>query len=70
MQKELCDMGLLKKEKPSRIMEENERGRFCVSMKFWTEFKKKHPAAAQLILFFLVSNGVTVLQMILMPLIK
>lgn len=36
----------------------------------WKNFSKKHSAAAQFLIFFLVSNGVTVLQMILMPLIK
>lgn len=39
-------------------------------MKFWNEFKKKNPLVAQFIIFFIVSNGVTVLQMILMPLVK
>lgn len=36
----------------------------------WTDFKEKHPGIAQFIVFFIISNGVTVLQMILMPLIK
>ena len=39
-------------------------------MGFWGEFKEKHPGIAQFIVFFIISNGVTVLQMILMPLIK
>lgn len=33
----------------------------------WKSFEDKHPAMAQFIIFFMVSNGVTVLQMILMP---
>lgn len=36
----------------------------------WNHFKEKHPTVAQFLVFFIVSNGVTVLQMILMPLIK
>lgn len=36
----------------------------------WENFVKKHPTLAQFIVFFIVSNGVTVLQMILMPIIK
>ncbi len=36
----------------------------------WTKFKDNHPTIAQFLVFFVVSNGVTVLQMILMPLIK
>lgn len=36
----------------------------------WDTFAKKHPTAAQFLVFFLVSNGVTVLQMLLMPMIK
>ncbi len=39
-------------------------------MKIWNTFKEKHPTIAQFIIFFIVSNGVTVLQMILMPLFK
>lgn len=37
---------------------------------FWSTFKEKHPSIAQFIVFFIISNGVTVLQMIMMPLIK
>lgn len=37
---------------------------------FWSSFKEKHPSIAQFIVFFIISNGVTVLQMIMMPLIK
>lgn len=36
----------------------------------WGRFKEKHPGIAQFIVFFMISNGVTVLQMILMPFIK
>lgn len=36
----------------------------------WKNFSAKHPTIAQFLVFFIVSNGVTVLQMILMPLIK
>lgn len=36
----------------------------------WGRFKEKHKGIAQFIVFFIISNGVTVFQMILMPLIK
>jgi hypothetical protein len=36
----------------------------------WGRFKEKHPAITQFIIFFVISNGVTVLQMIMMPLLK
>ena len=36
----------------------------------WGKFSRKHETIAQFLVFFVVSNGVTVLQMILMPLIK
>ncbi len=36
----------------------------------WKAFAGNHPAIAQFLLFFLVSNGVTVLQMILMPIFR
>lgn len=40
------------------------------AMGAWGRFKDKHPGIAQFVVFFIISNGVTVLQMILMPLIK
>lgn len=36
----------------------------------WGRFQASHPAIAQFLVFFLISNGVTVLQMVLMPFIK
>ncbi|SCP96890.1 hypothetical protein [Anaerobium acetethylicum] len=36
----------------------------------WNGLKDKHPAIAQFLVFFIISNGVTVLQMIMMPLLK
>lgn len=36
----------------------------------WDAFAKNHENAAQFIIFFIISNGVTVLQMIMMPLLK
>ncbi|WP_313637879.1 hypothetical protein [Paenibacillus sp.] len=37
---------------------------------FWRKFKELHPNIAQFIVFFVLSAGMTVLQLILMPLIK
>lgn len=39
-------------------------------VRIWKNFSEKHPTIAQFLVFFIVSNGVTVLQMILMPLFK
>lgn len=36
----------------------------------WIKFKEKHPNLSQFIVFFVLSNGVTALQLILMPLFK
>ena len=36
----------------------------------WKAFEQKHHAIAQFLVFFVVCNGVTVLQMILMPILK
>ena len=36
----------------------------------WGGFSKKHPGIAQFVLFFVVCNGVTVLQLIMMPVFK
>jgi putative flippase GtrA len=36
----------------------------------WMRFKEKHPGIAQFLVFFLISNGVTVLQLLMMPLLR
>ena len=36
----------------------------------WKRFATKHETIAQFLVFFVVSNGVTVLQMIMMPVLK
>lgn len=36
----------------------------------WANFQKKHPVVAQFLIFFILSNGITVLQFVLMPLFK
>ncbi|MGG3282235.1 hypothetical protein [Paenibacillus solani] len=37
---------------------------------FWSNYKEKHPNIAQFLVFFLLSNGITVLQLVLMPIFK
>ncbi len=37
---------------------------------WWQNFEEKRPGLAQFLMFFLVSNGVTVLQFIMMPVFK
>jgi putative flippase GtrA len=37
---------------------------------FWGRFKGKRPVIAQFLVFFLLSNGVTLLQMLLMPALR
>lgn len=39
-------------------------------MVFWGKFKAKHPTISQFVVFFVLSNGVTLLQMLLMPVFK
>ncbi|WP_263121309.1 hypothetical protein, partial [Cellulomonas sp. RIT-PI-Y] len=36
----------------------------------WTRFAQQRPGVAQFVVFFVLSNGITVLQLALMPLIK
>ena len=38
--------------------------------RWWTTFEDKHTTAAQFIIFFILSNGITVLQLVLMPAFK
>jgi len=57
-------------------MEQREKSQSVYSkikeslIKTWKNFKDKHPTLAQFLVFFMLSNGVTVLQLVLMPLIK
>lgn len=39
-------------------------------LKLWGRLKTKHPTIAQFIVFFMLSNGVTVFQLLLMPILK
>lgn len=36
----------------------------------WNNYKEKHPNIAQFLVFFMLSNGITVLQFVLMPAFK
>lgn len=36
----------------------------------WDDFKEKHPGITEFLVFFMLSNGITLIQMILMPLLK
>ncbi|MNJ46843.1 hypothetical protein D3C77_419820 [compost metagenome] len=36
----------------------------------WARYKEKHPNIAQFLVFFILSNGITVLQLVLMPAFK
>jgi putative flippase GtrA len=36
----------------------------------WNRYKDKHPNTAQFLVFFLLSNGITALQLVLMPVFK
>lgn len=37
---------------------------------WWKKFEDKHRTVAQFIVFFILSNGITVLQLVLMPAFK
>jgi putative flippase GtrA len=39
-------------------------------MGFWGKYKEKNPNTAQFLVFFMLSNGITVLQLVLMPFFK
>jgi putative flippase GtrA len=39
-------------------------------IRFWNSYKEKYPNIAQFLVFFLLSNGITVLQLVLMPVFK
>lgn len=39
-------------------------------IRIWTNFKEKHPGIAQFLVFFILSNGITLFQMFLMPMLK
>lgn len=37
---------------------------------YWDRFRNEHPSIIEFLMFFLISNGITLLQMILMPVLK
>lgn len=39
-------------------------------MNMFQRFKKKHPAVVQFLVFFVISNSVTILQLVIMPVLK
>jgi len=39
-------------------------------LEVWDRFKRNHPTLAQFLVFFILSNGVTILQIVLMPVLK
>ena len=51
-------------------MDKKETKKNGYIMGVWCEFRAKHPVMAEFVVFFLLSNGITVLQMILMPGLK
>ncbi|WP_339316259.1 GtrA family protein [Paenibacillus sp. FSL R10-2734] len=40
------------------------------AMGYWNNYKEKHPNIAQFFVFFLLSTGMTILQLVLMPVFK
>lgn len=39
-------------------------------LRIWHNFREKHPGKAEFFVFFMLSNGITVIQLILMPMLK
>lgn len=39
-------------------------------LSWWKNYKKEHPNTTQFIVFFILSNGITVLQIVMLPLFK
>ncbi|MNW35559.1 hypothetical protein D3C74_125570 [compost metagenome] len=48
----------------------NETKRSSGLIGWWQSYKEKHPHIAQFLVFFILSNGITVLQLVLMPVFK
>lgn len=52
-------------------MKKNEvSGKTNIFRRSWGNFKGKHPGIAQFLVFFILSNGVTLLQVLLMPVFR
>lgn len=61
----------LKKRQRRGMMSMNEgKVAASASIRFWKKIKGKHPKIAQFLVFLFVSYGVTVFQLILMPIFK
>ena len=54
----------MNKENKNRIEENTEK------KNVWQRFKEKHPSSTQFIVFFIICNGITVLQLLLMPIFR
>lgn len=50
-------------------MDNNKKNK-ANKLSFWAKYKEKHPNMAQFLLFFMLSNGITVLQLVMMPVFK
>jgi len=71
---EVNEFHLTEKTNPSKsksLANKIKQSKFvCWWIKLWFKFQKKHPNGAKFLLFFIFSIGVTVLQLVLMPLLK
>ncbi len=61
----------IEKNKSMSVTKENADSKFVKFFKdSWRKFKKKHPSFSQFLIFFFFSVGVTILQLVSMPLLK
>jgi putative flippase GtrA len=71
---DLCDpqsrQTLIRMEITMNKVTRSNKNIFVGISNLWKNFKEKHPNSAQFIVFFALSNGVTLLQLILMPALK
>jgi putative flippase GtrA len=59
------------REEMKMSIEKVKKSRFVVkAIDRWNYYKEKHPHIAQFLLFYLLSKGVTILQLVLMPVFK
>lgn len=66
-----ANKGSKEKKEIKVIIEKIKQSKFCRKCEqIWNGFKQKHPGIAQFLVFFMLSNGVTLFQMIMMPVLK
>lgn len=54
----------------TEVKRNKDKKAFKKVINIWKKYEQNHPEVARFLIFFMLSNGITILQMVLMPLLK